>query len=73
MNIANENLYFSSAKRLEGSSHSADAGESSDGDDLDGLYSPNTRRKLYRKSRTKGGRSLADHQKLDQGTVHLQR
>ena len=54
----------------KGSSHSADAGESSDDDDLDQCYSPNTRRKLYRKSRTK--RSVVDPKFEDGETTDLE-
>lgn len=65
-----DTLSFSFERERKGSSHSADGGESSDDDDLDQCYSPNTRRKLYRKSRTK--RSVAEPSLEDGETTDLE-
>ena len=67
-----DTLSFSFERERKGSSHSADGGESSDDDDLDQCYSPNTRRKLYRKSRTKRSVATESGHREDGETTDLE-
>ena len=67
-----DTLSFSFERERKGSSHSADGGELSDDDDLDQCYSPNTRRKLYRKSRTKRSVATESGHREDGETTDLE-